>query len=112
MRQRFRSVPNPLVNAIAREKAHSRNMHPEVISHLDMTNEADKLKFVAKKGDNTLALKRKRQRDDGRSEELCYFQLKKEDKKIPSWSALLFDSTVPLKHSNVAGDNDGKVPSS
>jgi hypothetical protein len=58
-----------------------------------------------------LALQRKRQRNHGWSEALCHFQLKKEDEKIPSWSALLFDNAVPLKRSDIAGDNDGKVPS-
>ena len=111
LRQRFCSVPNPLVCAIAREKVHLRNMHPEVISHLDKTNEGNKRKFGAKKEEDSLALQRKRQRNDGWSEALCHFQLKKEDEKIPSWSALLFDNAVPLKRSDIAGDNDGKVPS-
>jgi hypothetical protein len=86
-------------------------MHPEVISHLDKTNERNKQKFVAKKEEDFLALQWKRQRNDGWSEALCYFQLKKEDKKIPSWLALLFDNAMPLKRSYIAGDDDGKVPS-
>jgi len=51
-----------------------------------------------------LALQQKRQRNDGRSEALCYFQLKKEDEKIPSWSVLLFDKAVLLKRSHIAGE--------
>ena len=31
-RLRFRTVQNPIARAHAREKAHSRNMHPDVIS--------------------------------------------------------------------------------
>ena len=73
LRQRFQSVPNPLVCAIAREKVHSRNVHPEVIAHLDKTNEGKKRKFIAKKEEDSLALQQKRQRNDGRSEALCYF---------------------------------------
>jgi hypothetical protein len=51
-----------------------------------------------------LALQQKRQRNDGRSEGLCYFQLKKEDEKIPSWSVLLFDKAVLLKRSHIVGE--------
>jgi hypothetical protein len=68
-----------------------------------MTNEGSKQKFVAKKDDDSLALQRKRRHDDGWSEALCYFQLKKEDKKIPSWSALLFDNTVPPQAQQYSG---------
>ena len=92
-----------------REKVHSRNVHPEVIAHLDKTNEGNKRKLEAKKEEDSLALQQKRQRNDGRSEALCYFQLKKEDEKIPLWSVLLFDNEC----SDIAGGgrDDGKVPS-
>ena len=112
LRQRFCSVPNPLVCAIAREKVHLRNMHSEVISHLDKTNEGNKRKFGAKKEEDSLALQRKRQRNDGWSEALCHFQLKKEDDKIPSWSALLFDNAVPLKRwkSAIVEKNSDVIP--
>ncbi len=35
LRQRFRTVRNPLVRALAREKANSRNTHLDVIAHTD-----------------------------------------------------------------------------
>ena len=99
-------MPNPLVHAIARENVHLHSVHPEVIAHLDKTNEGNKRKFVAKKEEDSLALQQKRQHNDGRSEALCYFQLKKEDEKIPSWSVLLFDN----ERSNIVGGgrDDGK----
>ena len=38
MRQQFRTVQNPLVWALAREKADSCNVHPDVIANLEATN--------------------------------------------------------------------------
>jgi hypothetical protein len=59
LRQHFHSVPNPLVCAIAREKVHSHNMHPEAIPHLDKTNEGNKQKLVAKKKEDFWPCNRK-----------------------------------------------------
>jgi len=47
MRQRFRTVQNPIVRATAREKVRSRNSHPDVIAKLEATNEGNKRKFIA-----------------------------------------------------------------
>ena len=47
MRQRFRSVQNPVVRATAREKVQYRNLHPEVIAKLEAINEVSKRKFIA-----------------------------------------------------------------
>jgi hypothetical protein len=47
MRQRFCTVGNPLVRAIAREKTNSRNAHPDVIAHLEVTNKRNKRTFVS-----------------------------------------------------------------
>jgi hypothetical protein len=38
-RLRFHTVQNPIARAHAREKAHSRNMHPDVISQTNKINE-------------------------------------------------------------------------
>ena len=39
---RFCTVQNPMAHAHAREKAHSRNMHPNVISQTNKINEENK----------------------------------------------------------------------
>jgi len=74
MRQRFRTVQNPIARAQAREKVQSRNSHPDVIAKLEATNEGNKRKFIAssEKKDDLLLTKRKRQRDIGRCETMKY----------------------------------------
>ena len=96
MRQRFRTVQNPIVRAQAREKVHSRNSHPDVIAKLEATNEGNKRKFIAtsEKKDDLLLTKRKRQRDIGRCEAMKYFDESKEN--IMTWSEMLFDDEKGL----------------
>ena len=36
------TVKNPRVHALASEKAHLRNMHPDVIAHIDTTHKINK----------------------------------------------------------------------
>jgi hypothetical protein len=38
----YRTVQNPLICSIAREKAHSRNMHQDVIAQTNKINEGNK----------------------------------------------------------------------
>ena len=75
-RQRFRTVQDPLVRALAREKAASRNTHPDVLAQVDAIDRGNKRKFSEQKVDK-LWTKRKRQREEGRMEAMQYF-----DKKI------------------------------
>jgi len=42
LRLRFRTVKNHFVCAVARDKAHYRSMHPDVISHIDAVDEGSK----------------------------------------------------------------------
>jgi hypothetical protein len=44
-RRRFRTVQNPLVRAVAREKAGSRNTHPDVLAQVKATNKGNKRKL-------------------------------------------------------------------
>ena len=48
---RFRTVQNPIARAHAREKAHSRNMHPSVISQTNKINEGNKHNLAELKTD-------------------------------------------------------------
>jgi hypothetical protein len=91
LRQRFRTVQNPLVRAVAREKAHSRNVHPEVIAHIELTNEGNKRNLTQKKIDN-IATQRKIQRDVGRLAALHFFhEQRKKKENVLTWSAVVFD---------------------
>ena len=93
-RLRFRTVQNPIARAHAREKAHSRNMHPNVISQTNKINEGNKCNLAESKTD-LVGMLRKKQRDFGCYEAMKYFM--QDDIKRLSWSAPIF--------------NDGKVDS-
>lgn len=88
MRRRFRTVQNPLVRALAREKADSRNTHPDVLAQVDATDKGNKRKLLVEKVD-ILQMKRKRQREEGRFEAMQYFD-KIEEEKL-TWSRIIFD---------------------
>ena len=88
MRQQFCTVQNPLVRALAREKADSRNAHPDVIANLEAANKRNKRKYVSEKKVDVIGTRRKRQRDMGRFEAMQYFDGNKD--KTLMWSALLF----------------------
>ena len=47
MRETFYTVQNLPKWAIAQEKVHSCNLHPDVIAKLEATNEGNKRKFIA-----------------------------------------------------------------
>ena len=91
---RFRTVQNPIARAHAREKAHLRNMHPDVISQTNKINEGNKRNLAELKTDLVGTLQKK-QRDFGWYEAMKYFM--QDDVKRLSWSAPIF--------------NDGKVDS-
>ena len=90
MRQRFRTVQNPLVRAHAREKADSRNAHPDVIANLEATNKRNKRKYVSEKKVDVIGTRQKMQHDMGRFEAMQYFDGNKD--KTLMWSALLFSN--------------------
>ncbi len=53
LRQRFRTIQNPAICAVAREKASSHSLHPDVIAHTKATNAGNKRSFsVAKINDS------------------------------------------------------------
>ena len=93
-RLRYRTVQNPVVLSLAREKANLRNMHPDVIAQTDKINKGSKrnLTLTEQKADLVGVLrKRKRQRDFGRFKAMKYF--KQDNNKRLTWSALLFNDT-------------------
>ena len=68
LRQRFCTVQNPVIRALAREKANSRLLHPEVIAHTNATNAGNKRFFSVVKVNDAISARRKRQHDMGRYE--------------------------------------------
>ncbi len=87
MRRRFRTVQDPLVRAHAREKATSRNMQPNVLAQVEAMDAGNKQKFSEKKAD-LLSSRQKWQRDEGRFQELEYFEHGEEERL--TWAAVLF----------------------
>jgi hypothetical protein len=61
--------------ARAREKADSRNAHPDVIANLEATNKRNKRKYVSEKKVGVIGTRRKRQLDMGRFEAMQYFDV-------------------------------------
>ena len=61
-RLRYRTVQNPVVRSLAREKTNSRNMHPYVIAQTDKINEGNKRNLAEQKAD-LVGMLRKRQHD-------------------------------------------------
>ena len=90
MRQCFLTVQNPLVRALAREKADFCNAHPVVIANVEATNKRNKRKFVSEKKVDVIGTRRKRQRDIGRFEAMQYFDGNKDTTLM--WLALLFSN--------------------
>lgn len=85
-RQQFQTVQNPLVRAIAREKANSRVTHPDVIAQTDTVDEGNKRNLSEK--NDPVGSQRKRQRDVGRKQSLQYFEENRDT--TLTWLALLF----------------------
>ena len=89
LRQRFRTVQNPVILALAREKTNSRSSHPNVIAHTNAMNAGNKHPFSVVKVDDAILTRRKRQRDMGRYEAIKYFD--KEVNKKLTWSVIFDD---------------------
>ena len=89
LRQRFCTVQNPVIRALAREKANSRSSHPDVIAHTNATNAGNKRSYSVVKVDDAILTRRKRQRDMGRYEAIKYFD--KEVNKKLTWSVIFDD---------------------
>jgi hypothetical protein len=87
MRRRFRTVQDPLVRALAREKAAFRNMHPDVLAQVESTDVGNKQNLSERKADPIL-IKRQKQRNEGRFYALEYFGHAKEE--TLTWAAVLF----------------------
>jgi hypothetical protein len=87
-RLRYRTVQNPVIRSLAREKANSHNMHPDVIAQTDKINEGSKHNLAEQKAD-LVGMLQKRQRDVERFEVIKYF--KQDDNKRLTWSAPLFN---------------------
>jgi hypothetical protein len=87
-RRHFQTVQNPLVRALAREKATSRNKQPKVLAQVDATDAGNKRKFLSDKKADVALTRRKRQRDVGRFEAITYFDHMKEE--TLTWAEALF----------------------
>ncbi len=88
MRRRFWTVQDPLVCALAHEKAASRNMlHPDVLAQVESTDVGNKRNLSERKAD-PISIKRQKQRDEGRFHVLEYFGHAKEE--TLTWAAVLF----------------------
>ena len=48
---RYCTVQNPVVCSLAREKANSHNMHPDVIAQIDKINKGSKRNLAEQKAD-------------------------------------------------------------
>ena len=97
-RLRYRTVQNPVIRSLAREKANSRNMHPDVIAQTDKINKGSKRNLAEQKAD-LVGMLRKRQRDVGLFEAMKYF--KQDDNKRLTWSApLLNDAKEGASNAN------------
>ena len=104
-RRRFRTVQNPLVRAMAREKASSRNTHPDVLAQVEATDEGNKRKLSEKNEIDILSIKRKLQREEGRIKALEYFEeFSKEEKQ--TWVEIIFDDVK-----EGGGEKNGISPS-
>ncbi len=98
-RLRFRTVQNPIARAHAREKAHLRTMHPDVISQTNKINKGNKHNLAELKTDLVGTLQKK-QRDFGRYEAVKYFM--QDDVKRQSRSA-------PIFNNGKVDSNDGAI---
>ncbi len=82
-------MQNPIARAHASEKAHSRNIHPNVISQTNKINKRNKRNLAESKTDLVGTL-RKKQCDIGWYDAMKYF-MQDEDVKRLSWSAPIFN---------------------
>ncbi len=91
LREQFRTVQNPVVHALAQEKANSRSSHPDVIAHMDKTNAGNKSSFSEVKIDDTVTTQQKRQPDMGRYEAMINF-----DEEVKMKLTCIRSSTMSL----------------
>jgi len=103
-RRRFRTVQNPLVRAMAREKASSRNTHPDVIAQVEATDEGNKRKLLENNEVDILSIKRKMQREEGRIKALEYFEEFSKEEKL-TWVEIIFNDVKG------GGEKNGISPS-
>jgi hypothetical protein len=91
MQQRrcFCTVQNPLVCAVAQEKAGSCNTHPDVLAQVEATDEGNKRKISKKKEVDILSIKQKWQCNEGRFKAIKYSDDVKEEKL--TWAEIIFD---------------------
>jgi hypothetical protein len=89
-RRRFRTVQNPLVRTMAREKASSRNTHLDVLAQVEATDEGNKRKLLENNEVDILLIKRKRQREEGRIKALEYFEEFSKEEKL-TWVEIIFN---------------------
>ena len=89
-RRRFRTVQNPLVRAMAREKTSSRNTHPDVLAQIEATDEGNKRKLSEKNEVDILSIKQKMQREEGHIKALEYFEEFSKKEKL-TWVEITFD---------------------
>ena len=85
----FCTVQNPITRAHAREKAHSRNMHSDMMSQTNKINKGNKHNLAESKTDLVGTLKKK-QRDIGQYDTMKYFM--QDDIKRLSWPAPIFNN--------------------
>jgi hypothetical protein len=79
-RRHFCTVQNPLVHAVAGEKAGSRSTHPDVLAQVKETDKRNKRKISEKKEVDILSIKQKWQRSEGRFKAIKYFDDVREEK--------------------------------
>ncbi len=99
LRQSFRTVQNPAIPAVAREKVSSRLSHPDVIAHTEATNAGNKRSFSVAKIDNSISTHQKKQQDMGQYKAMMYFEKEAKMDKL-TWLVLIFD--------DVKGGGEGK----
>ena len=103
-RRRFRTVQNPLVRAMAREKASSRNTHPDVLAQVEATDERNKRKLSENNEVDILSIKQKMQRKEGRIKALEYFEEFLKEEKL-TWVEIIFNDVKG------GGEKNGISPS-
>ena len=98
MRRRFRIVQDPLVRALAREKAASRNMHPDVLAQVELTDVGNRRNLSERKAD-PISIKRQKQCDEGWFHALeCFGHAKEET--LTCVTVLFIDRKVDLYDTN------------
>jgi hypothetical protein len=103
-RWRFHTVQNPLVRAMAREKASSRNTHPDVLAQVEATDERNKRKLSENNEVDILSIKQKMQRKEGHIKALEYFEEFSKEEKL-TWVDIIFNDVKG------GGEKNGISPS-